>query len=143
MLKGVRRTNYEPRIEMAPLLDVIFLLLTFFIFSLVLSVRAELVPVSLPAIASGEAAERGRVVAITVDRSGAIFVNGEATTESDLEGRLLGVKTAMDDAKFYLAMDGELGELDRLPLFMRVIDILRRVGIEDFSLVGKPVDGGG
>jgi len=32
--------DWAPRIEMTPLLDVVFLLLTFFIFSLVLMVRA-------------------------------------------------------------------------------------------------------
>ncbi len=37
----IRRPQHEARVEIMPLIDVIFLLLTFFIYAMVLMVRAE------------------------------------------------------------------------------------------------------
>ena len=50
----IRRNTHDFRIEIMPLIDVIFLLLTFFIYAMVLMVRAELLPVEMHAFASGE-----------------------------------------------------------------------------------------
>ena len=49
----IRRTDHEMRIEIMPLIDVIFLLLTFFIYAMVLMVRAELLPVEMHQFSSG------------------------------------------------------------------------------------------
>ena len=44
-----RRQPIEPRLELTPLIDVVFLLLTFFVFAMVLSARLEVTDVRLPA----------------------------------------------------------------------------------------------
>src|SRR5690606_8300025 len=50
VMRFVRRHDLAPRMEMIPLIDVIFLLLTFFIYSLALMVQAQVLPVALPPI---------------------------------------------------------------------------------------------
>ena len=50
---SIRRTVHETRIEIMPMIDVIFLLLTFFIYAMVLMVRAELLPVEMHGFSSG------------------------------------------------------------------------------------------
>ena len=40
-MRPLRRSEHETRVEMMPLIDVVFLLLTFFIYAMVLMVRAE------------------------------------------------------------------------------------------------------
>ena len=51
-MRAIRRTDHEMRIEIMPLIDVIFLLLTFFIYAMVLLVRAEMLPMELPEFTS-------------------------------------------------------------------------------------------
>ena len=46
-MRPLRRSEHETRVEMMPLIDVVFLLLTFFIYAMVLMVRAEVLPVPL------------------------------------------------------------------------------------------------
>ena len=48
----IRRTDHEARVEIMPLIDVIFLLLTFFIYAMVLMVRAALLPVEMHGFSS-------------------------------------------------------------------------------------------
>ena len=43
----IRRTEHETRIEMMPMIDVIFLLLTFFIYAMALMIRAEMLPMEM------------------------------------------------------------------------------------------------
>ena len=43
----VRRSPAEPRIELAPLIDVMLFLLTFFIYSVMLMERVDLVPMEM------------------------------------------------------------------------------------------------
>ena len=50
MAAKLRTSLHEPRLEMTPLLDVVFLLLTFFAFSMLVMVRADVVDVDLPVI---------------------------------------------------------------------------------------------
>ena len=51
-MRPLRRTDHDTRVEMMPLIDVGFLLLTFFIYAMVLMVRAEVLPVPLESYAS-------------------------------------------------------------------------------------------
>ena len=40
-MRALRRPDFDARIEIMPLIDVVFLLLTFFIYAMVLMIRAE------------------------------------------------------------------------------------------------------
>ena len=53
MMRSIRRHDLAPRVEMMPLIDVVFLLLTFFIYSFVMMVRAEVLPVVLTPLGTG------------------------------------------------------------------------------------------
>jgi biopolymer transport protein ExbD len=53
-------TVTEPRFELAPLLDVIFLLLTFFLYSQVLLTRVDILPINLPTFSGGDGGGRSR-----------------------------------------------------------------------------------
>ncbi|HIB02032.1 MAG TPA: hypothetical protein EYO31_09310 [Phycisphaerales bacterium] len=67
-MRPIRRTDYDTRIEMMPLIDVIFLLLTFFIYAMVLMVRAEILPVPLESYISGTTAEPRQTISVTIDK---------------------------------------------------------------------------
>ncbi|MEX2672651.1 MAG: biopolymer transporter ExbD [Phycisphaeraceae bacterium] len=136
MSRRVGQSSYEPRIEMTPLLDVIFLLLTFFIYSLVVTVNAEVLPVALPQLGAAVDAERTAIAGITVDEHGELFLNREAVTRDELRQQIQTMAEADEVPAVFLALDAEASAVDRGPLLLELIDMLRRAGVDDFHIVG-------
>ncbi len=124
---------------MTPLMDVIFLLLTFFIYTLVMTVRAQVMPVVLPALSTGQAPEKEvEIAALTVDRQGRFFLNQKPVTQADLEARLKELAAQPKPPQFFLAIDAQPGETDRGPLLIELIETFRRLNIQSFNIVGTP-----
>ena len=132
----IRRTVHEMRIEIMPLIDVIFLLLTFFIYAMVLMVRAELLPVQMHHFSHGEPTTVPPAVAITIDRNGALFLNREPIAMDTVRERLEVYKAADPDTVIYVAAEAT-GVQDRLPTFLDLYDELSQAGL-DIKLVGSP-----
>jgi biopolymer transport protein ExbD len=62
---------------MTPLIDVVFLLLTFFIFALMVMVRADTLDIELPTLSAAGEASRGETITVTLTSTGEIRVDGE------------------------------------------------------------------
>ncbi len=137
MALNFRRSSLEPRIELTPLLDVIFLLLIFFIYALVLTVEAEVLPVRLPSLGSAEAAERAEIAAITLDADGEVFLNRRPTPRDELKSTLRGLALQPNPPQVFVAISEE-GNVDRGPAFVRLVDLVREVGFEQVNIVGRP-----
>jgi biopolymer transport protein ExbD len=137
-MRPLRRPQHETRVEIMPLIDVIFLLLTFFIYAMVLMVRAELLPVEMHAFESGEPAKVPPAVAITIDRNGSLFYNREQIAMNTVLERLAAAKAQDPDTVIYIAAEAT-GTLDRLPTFLSLYDHLAHAGL-DIRLVGSPKD---
>ncbi len=122
---------------MAPLVDVVFLLLTFFVFAMVLMVRAEVLDVTLPTLGAGESAEHVAAVTITLDAEGRIYLDAEPIERAGLIEALRGALAEMPDAKINIAADTACpsGEL------LGVIDLLSEGGFGAFQLFGRPEAG--
>jgi biopolymer transport protein ExbD len=134
----LRRTEHEARIEIMPMIDVIFLLLTFFIYAMVLMIRAELLPVQMQQFASGEPATPAPAVTISLDRAGAIYVDREPVAMESIVDRLKAAQAENPETVIYLAAE-EVGDTDRLPTFLSLYDRLAFAGL-DIRLVGRPSD---
>ena len=135
-----------------PLIDVIFLLLTFFIYSMVTMVRAEILPVQLQTLTTGRTAEPTAILAVTIDIRGELYLNREPIAPDALDKRLNEVAQLDDPPKLFLALEdsprvdaGETGTqppgagqgvVDRGPLLIELIERVRRAGMEDFNIVG-------
>jgi biopolymer transport protein ExbD len=87
MLK-VRRTSPEPRIELMPLIDVVFLLLTFFVFSMVLMVRADVLDLNLPVLGESGEGRQGSLITVALDEAGELFVGGDPVSWEALGERV-------------------------------------------------------
>lgn len=158
-MRPVRRHDLSPRVEIMPLIDVIFLLLTFFIYSMVTMVRAEILPVQLQTLTTGEVATPALIVAVTIDARGALYLNRVPIDDERLDERLLEIAQSQEKPKLFLALEdtgvaaGDSPEgggsdsgvsgasggavvVDRGPLLIRLIERIRRAGIEDFNIVG-------
>ncbi len=66
----IRRQKHEPRIELAPLIDVMLFLLTFFIYQVMVTERVDLIPMELRAYRSGTAARPAPAATISIDLAG-------------------------------------------------------------------------
>ncbi|MEX0774461.1 MAG: biopolymer transporter ExbD [Phycisphaeraceae bacterium] len=132
----VRRNDLSPRMEMTPMIDVVFLLLTFFIYSFVMMIEANVLPGRLLPVASGgEVGTQGAVQAITVGRDGALFFNREAVTMAQLDAKLAELASRPDPPRIYLAMLEE-GDVDRGPVLVALVQRLQAAGLSDFAFVG-------
>jgi biopolymer transport protein ExbD len=125
------------RIELMPLIDVIFLILTFFVYAMVLMVRVDMLPVPLEAYASGESTEPDPAVAVTLRLDGEIFVGQEHTGVENMLSAIEVAKQQSPNTIVYLVLEKGAGDIDRGPLLTSVWDRLHRAGI-DIKLVGEP-----
>ncbi|MDA1106542.1 MAG: biopolymer transporter ExbD [Planctomycetota bacterium] len=125
--------------EMAPLLDIVFLLLTFFIYAFLLMVRVDFVPMQLKAFESGVAATPAPAATISIDLDGTLFLDRVRVETTDLVPAIQGRLAEEPRTVLYLAIaDGE-GSVDRTPRLLTVWDELQRAGI-NVNLVGTPPD---
>ncbi|MEX0886685.1 MAG: biopolymer transporter ExbD [Phycisphaeraceae bacterium] len=147
----LRRHDHAARVELLPLIDVVFLLLTFFIYSLVLTVQAQVLPVELTGVVGTQRAEPGRAHAVTIDRAGAIYWNRQPIGDDELDERLAELADAAEPAQLFVAMEeagrgggelrGDAAVVDRGPMFVDLVARIERAGVRDFAIVGSEAPG--
>jgi biopolymer transport protein ExbD len=122
----------QARIEIIPLIDVIFFLLaTFVLFTLSLN-RIQSVPVDLPVAKPPDSSQPPPtdIVTIQVSADNSLFWNREPMEMSDLESRITAHKSQNEDPRFLIAGD----EKARFGATVQVLDVIRKAGIEKFSV---------
>ena len=132
----VRRATSEPRIELAPLLDVMLFLLTFFIYSVMLMERVDLVPMELRSYRSGQAAEPAPAATISVDLEGRLFLDRVPVALDQLASKLDEARLVAPDLVVYLAFADGSGAVDRSQLLLDIWDRLQP-GKFNLNIVGK------
>jgi biopolymer transport protein ExbD len=90
--KKLMRLQDEPeipvQINILPMIDVIFAILTFFIMSTLFLTRSEGLPVNLPKAATAKQQQVPSKVTITVDEQGVVSLNRKPTTIDDLTAQV-------------------------------------------------------
>ena len=121
------------RIEMIPLVDIIFLLLVFFIYSMLSMAVYRGIPVMLPAAESVEST-RDEAVFVTIDRAGRIFVNQALTSSGALLNRMKQEHAAHPEETAVISADGEAP----YGTFVDVLDKVRIAGFQRVSIEARP-----
>lgn len=131
----MRRSNFDRpvRLEMLPLIDVIFLLLAVFVYSMVAMVRAHAVPVELPQLVSGAAHDLSVVLVVSVEPDGAISIGGEELRLEQVEDRLRERRETSPELSVVLNADREA----RHGTVTEIFDALRAAGQERVLIVGR------
>ncbi len=120
----------KARIEIIPLIDVVFFLLaTFVLFTLSLN-RIQSVPVDLPSAAGRPEQKGDEPTTIQVSDAGNIFWNRELIDMQELPSRIAHYKTQTEDPKILIAGD----EKARFGATVLVLDEVRKAGILKFSV---------
>ncbi|MGB3636463.1 MAG: biopolymer transporter ExbD [Rivularia sp. (in: cyanobacteria)] len=73
------------QINIVPMIDVIFAILTFFVMSTLFLTRSEGLPVNLPQASSAKKERSPARVTLTVDKAGKLFLNKQPITLDKLE----------------------------------------------------------
>ena len=129
----------SPRLEMTPLLDVVFLLLTFFIYAVTVMVQADALPVNLSGVSGGEGVAAPPQHVLSVNPVGGLDYNGEPVADGALTAQLARIRNDTDAANptLYLALDAA-GTTDRAPRVWRLLQEVQAAGITDVVIVGEP-----
>jgi biopolymer transport protein ExbD len=118
-------------IDMAPLIDVVFLLLIFFM--LTSSFAPPAVPLTLPKAASGAPTEMAKVV-VSLDQAGGISISENPISEAEFETTL---RAALDqNATTTVHFRGDTS-VD-YGVFLKLISRARNAGASQFHLVHDP-----
>ncbi len=114
-------------IDMAPLIDVVFLLLIFFM--LTFAIQGQGLAISLP---EGEETQKEeKDIIVKIDRNNNLYLN-------DQQIEIDSLKSILDEE--LLSRADKLVVIDSAPrvkydLFARVLDISREAGAENFSII--------
>ncbi|MEW6071516.1 MAG: biopolymer transporter ExbD [Planctomycetota bacterium] len=127
-----------PRLEMVPMIDVMFLLLTVFIYSMLTMVRAYVIPVELPTASTGEESELTAVLVVSVERDGRLTVGGEPIDLAGLTESVAARRDATPDLQVLVNADAATAH----GTVVRVFDRIRAAGQNRVLIVGRPDDGG-
>lgn len=119
----------KARVEMLPLIDVVFLLLVFFIYAMVSMVLHRGLKVDLPK-AGTASVEQKDYISITIDENNAVFINREPTEMERLAEQVQALRGDIDSTK-PIFIDGD--RRADLGLAVQILDKLRKAGIEEVS----------
>jgi biopolymer transport protein ExbD len=140
----LRRSEAPFRVELTPLIDVVFLLLTFFIYAMVLMDRVELVPLELKPLEAGMVvtdAAPPPARTLSLDGSGGMFLDREPIALEAVVPTLQATLEEDPETVLYLAVADEVGPTDRIPVLLELWNQLRIAEIP-IRMVGRVVDTG-
>ena len=127
-----KRGEEDYSLQLAPLIDVVFLLLIFFMVSTVFVDFSRRMDIELPEAKAGAATEKSMVFEIEVGTDGKIRLNGEDVTlaamETLLKQRIPGVGAGKRSAVIRADRKTNHGDV------VKVMDICKRSGVTEIGV---------
>lgn len=125
------RSGYErrrARVEMIPLIDIVFLLLVFFIYAMLSMVVHRGVKVTLPGASTAQI-DRRDYVGITIDANNTIYFGERKVTADELPALVKAALRQKGDVPVFVSGDVHAG----LGVAIHVLDLLRGAGVKQVS----------
>lgn len=119
----------KARIDMLPLIDIVFLLLVFFIYAMLSMAVHHALPVALP-VSTTAPLDKQVNLSVTVDRSGAVFVDEIPATLERLADTLRAKTASANEPGVLLFADNQI----TYQILYSVIDQIKIAGIDRLSL---------
>lgn len=126
-------TRKKARIEIIPLIDVVFFLLATFVMISLSMVKNQGLNVNLPVARTGTSEDRKASVAITVTDAEDIYFNQEKLSFDLLAQRLKQLKVNMPDLRVFINGDKKV----YFESVIKVLDEVRAVGITKVAIQTK------
>ena len=127
--------NNKPRIEMLPLIDVVFLLLVVFIYTMLSMAIHKGMPISLPE-SSVLKPEKDIILSVTINKDNLIYINKEPVTIEHLT-HILKQKAKKEKKPDVLLFADKTISYQYL---FKVLDKIRQAGLNQISLQADPED---
>jgi biopolymer transport protein ExbD len=136
--------HHKARIEIIPLIDIMFFLLASFMMVSLSQVHMKGMKVNLPSGQSGETQSKKDYISVSVDSNGNPYFDKTEMTYDALTAKLKQVHDENPEAKVFIRGDADTVHFN----IIRVLDILRSVGfykvafeIKSEALKGVPGPG--
>jgi biopolymer transport protein ExbD len=116
--------HHKARIEIIPLIDIMFFLLASFMMVSLSQVHMKGINVNLPTGLMGQTQSRREYVALSVDKAGDIYYDKEKADPNEVYQRLVNVHRIAPNAKIFIRGDQETYHGD----ILRLIEQVRAAG---------------
>ena len=127
------RVARKARIEIIPLIDIIFFLLAIFVMMSLSMIKNRGILVNLPVSSSGSAIERKDYAAITVTAGGDLYFNKDSVTLEGLIERLKSFKDSNSDPRVFIHGDAKA----EFGMAVTVLDEIRKLGFTKIAIETK------
>jgi len=127
------RVHRRARIEIIPLIDVIFFLLATFVMVSLSMVQQRGIAVNLPGAATGAPPERAEHAVITVTESDAFFFDKQPV---DLAGLVVRLRELAEKTEPRVSIRGDTRA--HLGAVVRVLNEARKLGIPEVAIETQP-----
>ena len=124
----------EARIEIIPLIDIMFFLLAAFMLVSLSMVNLKSLRVDLPTATAAVADLANDLVNLSVDRAGLVYFDREPVGANELAVRLAALRATHQNARVFISGDREARHGD----IIRVLDLVRAAGIERVAFEIRP-----
>jgi biopolymer transport protein ExbD len=129
-----RQAPSKARIEIIPMIDVIFFLLVFFMISTLSMTVNRGLPVNLPTAATSQK-ELGENMDLTLTQDGGLFLNREPIALQDLSQRMKAALAADAQLLVIINADGQV----RHSSVVEILDELRGAGVSQLAIAVRPI----
>ena len=129
------REKRRARIEIVPLIDIIFFLMATFVMVSLSMVKHQGIPVVVPQAATGQAQEKNEHTMVTLSETGQMYLNKVELSQEALFAQIRTLKEANPELRILINGD----ESARLGLAIRVLDETRKLGITKVAFATTPV----
>jgi len=119
----------KARIEIIPLIDVMFFLLASFMMVSLSQVHMKGIKVNLPTGASGETQSKREYISVSVDMNGNFFFDKDEVSREEMQERLIKVHQSAPDAKVFVRGDRDTVHGN----IVQLLDMLRSAGFYKIS----------
>ena len=124
--------DLPPRINILPMIDVIFAILVFFIVSSLYLTRTEGLPVNLPRASTTEVQKNTQII-VSLDEEGKLTVNSQPVEIEQLEAEIEKLISAESSTTVVVNADRSVGHGE----VVEVIDRLRQIPDVQLAIAAK------
>jgi biopolymer transport protein ExbD len=128
------RSRRRARIEIIPLIDIIFFLLATFVMVSLSMVKNRAIPVNLPGASTAKREDAQDFSTISIDAAGALYFNKQPVDAAGLEGDLKQVLAGNPDPRVFIHGDASAA----FGRAISVLDEVRSLGITKVAIETQP-----
>ena len=130
------RKQDDVQLDMTPLVDIVFLLLIFFMLSTSLSVNPG-IKIDLPKSSAEQVKKKKTTLRVAIEASGSIFLEGKKLSLDQLREKFAAVgKANGDDALVVIEADRKVYH----GLVVKVMDAAKTSGLNKLAIATRPED---